>query len=141
MADGFITTFSCLQEADGLFTLNITIILCALPHVCVTVNKRVWNSSESLNTLNMELWLAIRNESTKIYIKIWINTLTEKCYYLCTECHRWLEHKSVLELLHSHDVTMVTPPSKQKNLITLHPVCTFKRKGSHLLNLNDKTVI
>ena len=95
MADGIITTFSCLQDANGLFTLSITIILCALTHVCVTVNKSVLNSSESLNRLNMDLWLAIRNESTKRYIKILISTWTENCCYLCTECHRWLEPNSV----------------------------------------------
>jgi len=49
MADGIITTFSCLQDTEGLFTLSITIILSALSHVCVTVNKSVLKSSESLN--------------------------------------------------------------------------------------------
>jgi hypothetical protein len=51
----------------------------------------------------MELWLAIQNESTKRYVKIWINTWKEKCCYLCTECHRWLQPKPVPALLHSHD--------------------------------------
>lgn len=51
----------------------------------------------------MELCLATQNESTNRYIKIWISTWPEKCCYLCTECHRWLEPKPVPALLHSHD--------------------------------------
>jgi len=69
MEDGIITTFSCLQDAEGLFILSISIILCALTHVCVTVNKSVLKSSESLNRLRWNYAWLHRTKALKDILK------------------------------------------------------------------------
>lgn len=107
MADGIITTFCCAGRRRPIPLIHFDNSECTSICLCHCRKKKekrsVLKSSESLNRLKMYLWLTTQNESTKRYIKIWISTWTEKCCYLCTECHRWLKPKPVPALLHSHD--------------------------------------